>query len=157
MWCSKLRELIDIHGKSWTNFSHIHLDRNLTASITPQRKMCKRILGKLVHFMPSTSGCSNLVTYQGNLWNFLQMCHSEPGPEAVEITTVASPQVPQSDLPSKRHNNKRTLTTEFIILTDNIPNQNSNNSSRKPDKSPNQERAMRKSPFELILGPKLKL
>ena len=73
------------------------------------------------------------------------MCHSEPGPEAVEITTVASPQVPQSDLPSKRHNNKRTLTTEFIILTDNIPNQNSNNSSRKPDKSPNQERAMRKS------------
>ena len=73
------------------------------------------------------------------------MCHSEPGPEAVEITTVASPQVPQSDLPSKRHNNKRTLTTEFIILTDNIPNQNSNNSSRKADKSPNQERAMRKS------------
>ena len=73
------------------------------------------------------------------------MCHSELGPEAVEITTVASPQVPQSDLPSKRHNNKRTLTTEFIILTDNIPNQNSNNSSRKPDKSPNQERAMRKS------------
>ena len=34
---SKLRELIDIHGKSWTNFSHIHLDRNLTASITALR------------------------------------------------------------------------------------------------------------------------
>ena len=73
------------------------------------------------------------------------MCHSEPGPEAVEITTFASPQVPQSDLPSKRHNNKRTLTTEFIILTDNIPNQKTNNSSRKPDKTPNQEREKRKS------------
>ena len=60
MWCSKLRELIDIHGKSWTNFSHIHLDRNLTASITPQQKKCKRIFGNKVNVIPSNVKAINL-------------------------------------------------------------------------------------------------
>ena len=78
MWCSKLRELIDIHGKSWTNFSHIHLDRNLTASITALRgKSAKGFFGNMLLSQPSyVKACnlkfSNLVTYQKNLWNFLQ-------------------------------------------------------------------------------------